>query len=209
MREQPVDISVRTDTRGFEDALGTLTQLTESFGQTFVSTMRRSIQSGDGFKDTLRSLGQRLSDLALNQALKPLDNLFTNLVSGGVSGLFGGGGQTALPNPMTTGLFASGGVFAPGGLVPFARGGVVSSPTPFAFGQRLGVMGEAGPEAVMPLTRGADGRLGVAMQGAGSGSRGPGIVFNISTPDARSFERSEGQITTLLARAVARGQRGL
>ena len=66
-------------------------------------------------------------------------------------------------------------------------------------------MGEAGPEAILPLQRGPDGALGVA---AGTGG-GASIVFNVTANDAASFMRSEGQIAAMLTRAVGRGQRGL
>lgn len=61
--------------------------------------------------------------------------------------------------------FAKGGVFDNGNVVPFARGGVVSKPVVFPMASGMGLMGEAGPEAVMPLKRGRDGRLGVASSG--------------------------------------------
>ncbi|MGA9252609.1 MAG: phage tail tape measure protein, partial [Roseobacter sp.] len=67
----------------------------------------------------------------------------------------------------------------------------------------MGIMGEAGPEAIMPLARGADGKLGV--RGAGGG--GNSIVMNITTPDAQSFQRSQGQIAAQMTRALSRGQR--
>jgi phage-related minor tail protein len=93
------------------------------------------------------------------------------------------------------------------GLVPMARGGVIAAPTYFPMpGGRTGLMGESGAEAVMPLTRTADGRLGVAA--GGQGSR-PAIVMNVTAPDAASFRRSEAEMTAMLARAVARGRRGL
>ncbi len=69
---------------------------------------------------------------------------------------------------------ANGGVVGMAGVQPFAKGAaftnsIVNSPTPFKFadggGFGLGVMGEAGPEAVMPLKRGPDGSLGVQMYG--------------------------------------------
>ena len=66
-------------------------------------------------------------------------------------------------------LFADGGVFGAGGVTAFASGGIVDSPTLFKFAQggamQNGLMGEAGPEAIMPLRRGADGRLGVDASG--------------------------------------------
>ena len=73
---------------------------------------------------------------------------------------------------------AKGNVFSPGGMHAFANGGaftnrLFSVPTFFGFGKggQFGVMGEAGPEAVMPLTRGPDGRLGVDALGAGGRGR--------------------------------------
>ncbi len=80
----------------------------------------------------------------------------------------------------TMGLFgfAKGGVFD-GGLQPFASGGVVNSPTFFKFasggGFKNGLMGEAGPEAILPLKRGSDGKLGVTMNGSG----GSNVVVNV------------------------------
>ena len=61
--------------------------------------------------------------------------------------------------------FEMGGVFSQGRITPFARGGVVSQPTIFPMKSGLGLMGEAGPEAVMPLKRGSDGKLGVEASG--------------------------------------------
>ena len=70
-------------------------------------------------------------------------------------------------------------------------------------------MGEAGAEAVLPLSRDASGRLGVAAGAAGGGQATPQIVFNVEARDAESFARSEAQIATMVARAVGRGRRGL
>src|SRR5690606_22545257 len=97
--------------------------------------------------------------------------------------------------------------FAQGGVLPFAKGGVVSAPTYFPAGRNIGLMGEAGAEAVLPLQRTADGRLGVAATGGVSASTQ--IIFNVSTPDAASFRKAEAQITGMLARAVSRGSRTL
>lgn len=91
-------------------------------------------------------------------------------------------------------------------VIPFAKGGVVSMPTRFPLsGGGTGLMGESGAEAIMPLKRGGDGRLGVAA----SGGQPVQVTVNISTPDARSFVRSEGQVAAVLTRAVGRGTRNL
>ena len=63
-------------------------------------------------------------------------------------------------------------MFSGGNVVPFARGGVVGAPTiaPMA------LFGEAGPEAIVPLKRGADGNLGIASSGGG---RGGNVTVNV------------------------------
>jgi phage-related minor tail protein len=62
---------------------------------------------------------------------------------------------------------ANGNVFIGGNVIPFARGGVVNSPTYFPMSRgNVGLMGEAGPEAIMPLRRGPNGQLGVVARSA-------------------------------------------
>ena len=68
-----------------------------------------------------------------------------------------------------------------------------------------GLMGEAGPEAILPLARGADGKLGVR---SGSGG-GVSVVMNVTTPDVAGFQRSRGQIAAQMSRALGRGSRNL
>ena len=102
--------------------------------------------------------------------------------------------------------FAKGGVLRQSMPVPFAGGGVIQSPVSFPLaGGRFGLAGERGPEAILPLARGPDGRLGVAAQTGGAAS----ITFNVTTPEADSFRRSESQVAAMVARAVAMGQRNL
>jgi phage-related minor tail protein len=95
-------------------------------------------------------------------------------------------------------------VAALGAIKPFASGGVIGAPTYFPLSSGgLGLAGEAGPEAIVPLTRDANGRLGVAMSGGAPAS----ITVNITTPDLDGFRRSQAYLTGQIARAVARGQR--
>ena len=84
-------------------------------------------------------------------------------------------------------------------------GGRRRRPRPAAITSGQGKGGERGPEAILPLARGPDGSLGVRASTTGAVS----ITFNITTPDADSFRRSETQIAALLARAVGQGQRNL
>jgi lambda family phage tail tape measure protein len=103
--------------------------------------------------------------------------------------------------------FAQGAGFAQGRVMPFAQGGVVSGPVAFPMRGGTGLMGEAGPEAIMPLTRGADGRLGVRSDGARG--RAVSVTFNIQTPDVAGFQRSQSQIAAQMSRLLASGQRNV
>ncbi len=162
-------------------------------GQQFARTMSRAFQDvalkGRSFGDVLRGLAQQLAKLALRAAFKPLEQGLGNLLSGGLGGLGGSGGLG-------------------GGLMPFAKGGVVAAPTYFPLaGGQTGLMGERGAEAILPLARGPDGRLGVQASGGRDGGRA--VTVNITTPDVDGFRRSQTQVAAMLSRTVALGQRNL
>lgn len=150
----------------------------------------------DGMKlsDALRGVAQTMVSSVYGIAMKPVQNALGGALAEGVASLLGG----------VLG-FAKGGAFVSGRVMPFAKGGVVSQPVSFPMRGGSGLMGEAGPEAIMPLARGADGRLGV--QAAGGGGRPVTVVMNITTPDVQGFQRSQSQIAAEAARALSRGQR--
>ena len=84
---------------------------------------------------------------------------------------------------------ANGAAFGSGGTVEkYAAGGVVSSPTAFRHSGGLGVMGEAGPEAIMPLRRLANGRLGVESSGNGTQN----VTVNVSVESGSQKMQSDG-----------------
>lgn len=174
--DENVTVRIEADTQPFEAALNDLQQLSQGFGRQLTGALQGAVVNGRSLEDVLRRLALNLAGMALSQGLKPLQGL--------VSSLFG---QML------------------GGITPFAKGGVVASPTYFGTSGGVGLMGEAGAEAILPLSRGADGRLGVAA----GGGRPVNIVFNVSTPDVASFRKSEAQVTGMLARAVSRGARSL
>lgn len=163
-----------------------LSRLAEGFGNTIVRSFAAAIIHGRKLSDVLKGLALALASRALSAALRPLGDL--------LGGLLGG----IVPN-------ARGNVVSGGRVTPFASGGIVNSPVLFPLRGGAGLMGEAGPEAIVPLARGRDGRLGVRMAG-GSGVR---VTVNIATPDIQGFQRSQSQIAAALARAVARGARNL
>lgn len=151
----------------------------------------------DGVKlsDALKGVGQSMVNAAYSAAIRPVTNHFGGLLASGIEGLVG-----------AVSGFEKGGSFAQGRVTPFATGGIVSGPTMFPMRGGLGLMGEAGPEAIMPLSRGPDGRLGIRAQGTG---QPVSVVMNISTPDIEGFRRSQSQIAARMSRAISRGQRNL
>ncbi|THD84355.1 phage tail tape measure protein [Aliigemmobacter aestuarii] len=150
----------------------------------------------DGMKlsDALRGVARTMAETVYNVAMKPVQAAVGGFLAEGMNGLLSG----MMP-------FERGGAFTQGRVMPFAKGGIVSGPVSFPMrGGARGLMGEAGPEAIMPLARAADGRLGVQMSGGG---RPVNVVMNIATPDVAGFQRSQSQIAAQAARALARGQR--
>lgn len=90
--------------------------------------------------------------------LQPLAQGITGFFTSAPTGA-AGGAYTNYPTPLQS---ANGNAFSGGNVIPFARGGLVNSPTLFGYGgSKTGVMGEAGPEAILPLSRGSGGKLGV------------------------------------------------
>jgi lambda family phage tail tape measure protein len=143
--------------------------------------------------DALRGIGQSIVSSAYSSAMNPVTRHMGQMAGAGIEAVISG----AMP-------FAKGAPFTQGRVMPFARGGVVSSPTTFPMRGGTGLMGEAGPEAIMPLTRGADGKLGVRSE---AGGRTVSVVVNVTTPDVAGFRRSQGQIAAQMSRALGRGQR--
>lgn len=189
------------DTAALDQAMTQLEARSKSFGAALSSALKSASVDGKSLEDVLKGLANRLTDIALSAGMKPLENLMNSAAGSVTSSL-----ASSLTGSLSSLLcFAKGGV--PGAIQPFATGGIVSAPTYFPMGGGLGLMGEAGSEAILPLKRGPDGRLGVA---AGmDGGAGQTIVFNVSTPDAGSFRKSEAQISAMLTRATARGRRGV
>ena len=172
----------------FRDELGDVSlelerigDLADGVARAVSTAFRGALLDGKSFKSVLGDIARSFADIALKAAIRPLGDL----VGGLVGNLFAG------TNP------------ALGTVTPFAKGGVIATPSYFPLGQGLGLMGEAGAEAIMPLQRGADGRLGVA-----GGGGAVNVTFNVTASDARSFAASEAEVSAMLLRAVRRGSRG-
>lgn len=130
--------------------------LAQNVGNAFSGAFNDALQ---GSFDLRKSLSEMFSQIA--QQL--FQQLIISRIVGGLSGMFGGmggagGGLAAAA--------ANGAVLRGGRLMAFANGGIVNRPTLFPMANGAGLMGEKGPEAIMPLSRGSDGKLGVASEQA-------------------------------------------
>tara|TARA_R110000868_G_scaffold12110_7_gene58713 strand:- start:11664 stop:12293 length:630 start_codon:yes stop_codon:yes gene_type:complete len=161
------------------------------FGRSLTGAFDDVALKGKSLSDTLKKLALDLSRMVLNSAFNSVTSPIGNSLGSSFSSLVAS---------------ADGKVLAGGRVKPFAKGGVVASPMLFPLQGGVGLAGEAGAEAIMPLQRGADGRLGVAASGGGAA---PNIIFNVTARDAESFKRSETQIAAMMARVASRGQRNM
>ena len=162
-----------------------------AFAQSFQGLISGSMTAKEALGSFFKSVGDMFLEMAAQIIAKQMTMIILQTILKALGAVAGGGGGANLTNTQATDFgfnpSAMTGSLTPGGL--FAKGGaftnsVVSSPTMFKFADggamRTGLMGEAGPEAIMPLSRGADGSLGVQanglreamdrQQGGGSGS---------------------------------------
>ena len=114
-------------------------------------------------------------------------------------------------NALVSLFSANGNAFGTGGVKMFANGGVVDSPTLFSYSGGTGMMGEAGPEAIMPLKRNSQGKLGVQVSGGSSGDVSIQQHFHISAngdESVRTIIRQEmPSIANAAKAAVIEGRR--
>lgn len=153
------------------DELKAARSVADELGLSFSSAFEDAVVGGKNLRGVLDGIGQDILRLLARKVItEPIAGAVSGAFAPLLGGLFSGGGG-ALPGG---GFFsAKGNVFDPSGWVPFARGGVVSRPTVFPFASGIGLMGEAGPEAILPLKRGPGGRLGV------EGGAGGGVTVNV------------------------------
>ena len=155
-------------------------KLTES--QKLFESIKDTVATGlgnaiTGLIDGTKTLGESLSNI-----LRQVGSMFIQF---GMRSLIGG----LFPS-------ANGNVFANNKIVPFAYGGVVKKPTLFPMANGMGLMGEAGPEAVMPLRRGRGGRLGVEAAGGGA------TTVNVSVDASGSSVQGDSAQASQLGKAI-------
>ncbi|MEP0070024.1 phage tail tape measure protein [Pyruvatibacter sp.] len=186
-------VSVGADLTDLEASLDDVSHFADEIGQSIGASLtgafEQAISGGQSLSDVFRNLALQMSSSVLRAALNPVQDFASSAASNVLGSLLGA---------------ANGAVVSGGNVTPFARGGIVSGPTTFPLRSGTGLMGEAGPEAIMPLSRGTDGRLGVRTEGGG---QPVSIVVNVASPDPQSFQRSESQIAAVMSRALSRARR--
>lgn len=165
-----------------KDALTEMQERVQSLADTIKSSMSEAFMSmvegtksaKDAFRDMARAIIKQLFDILVVQQIVGSFDAKTGVGSGVVGAIMG--------------AFTNGAAFSGGKVTAFADGGVVSKPTLFPMANGVGLMGEAGPEAIMPLKRGANGKLGVQVEG----SQQPVVInqsFNFSANGDDSVKR--------------------
>ena len=185
--------------RGYLDGIGSLADsiagVTKNVFQGLEDKLFEFVTTGKiSFREFANDIIKQLIRIAIQQTImKPLLQ--------GFGSLFGGGGAAGIAGGQSI-LAAANGMVAANGIKPFAMGGIVNSPTLFKFANggamQNGLMGEAGPEAIMPLRRGPNGRLGVeAANGGGS------TTINVSVDAKGSSVQGDGNKGDQLGRVIA------
>lgn len=187
----------------------------------FVSDLRSGLEQGKGFfqsfgdavTNILNKITDKLTDLAIDSAFgggNKSGGFLSGLLSVGAS-LFGGTTNGFGSGALSGGQFGSSGLGAFGVTAnakgnAFGDNGIVTSPTMFKFakGAALGQMGEAGPEAVMPLARGPDGSLGVQMHGSGASSGTQRVELVVRAEEGKMFRPTVQAISQDTAVAITR-----
>lgn len=165
-----------------EASAGLADKLSSNFEKGFADFLSGAKKGKAAMADFKNFVIQKLAEIAAQKFTASIITPFIDSLVGGITGGLSGG--TAVePN-------AAGGVYSGPGISAYS-GTVVNRPTFFPFAKGVGLMGEDGEEAILPLDRDGSGRLGVRASGGGGGD----MIVNISTPagtKASSSERMQG-----------------
>ncbi len=165
--------TIREDAQSFSSKI---TRIADDIGEAFASNFEEAIIEAKKFGDVIQGLAKDIERTLLrNLVTGPL----ANALSTGLQGMFAPSltsqvnaftpvGQTPGVSPYTAPTFSAHGNAFLGNIHPFANGGIFNGPTLFPMRNGTGLAGEAGQEAILPLTRTPSGDLGVRSAGGGS-----------------------------------------
>ena len=181
----------------------------ETIDKSFGQTMRDKLKT---FGDSIKTLKESMADVVV-KGIKGMEDALVNFVTTGklnfrnlansiIADMARIAIQQTITKPFTnfiTGLFtnANGNAFVNGKVEKYAYGGIVKKPTIFPMANGMGLMGEAGAEAILPLRRGANGKLGVQSTGGGIGN------INVNVDASGSSVEGSEQGGRELGRAIA------
>ena len=203
---QPAIIQARLEQEKFNTILNATTPVVDNLFDSISNVVAGTMTAKEAFASFLNSVADMLADTA--------KKIIAQYIAIGIARMFAGFApgvaNAASPEAYAVGTGASIEVAAKGatfsnGIAKFARGGIVDSPTLFKFAQggamQTGLMGEAGPEAIMPLTRGPGGQLGVSNFG---GSGDVNVVVNVDAKGSsvEGNEQGANQLGRVISAAV-------
>ena len=179
------------ETTDFKTKIGELAlDVTDKLGNAFADFF---IEGKRGFADLARSAIKELQRIIIKA-------MFMKFIANPILGALGLNADGNVIEGGDVVPSAKGNVFAKNKIVPYKMGGIVSRPTIFPMRNGAGLMGEAGPEGILPLKRGKDGKLGVIANGGGVGN----IVVNVDASGTNvEGEQDQGrELGRLIAVAV-------
>jgi lambda family phage tail tape measure protein len=153
---------VRGELNTLTDPINAITTAAAGIGDAFAMSFKGIISGSMTAKEALANFFTSVADMFLDMAAQIITKMITMAILNAVLGVLPGGGSCrgrrdwiVMPSGLSPN--ADGNAFGANGIIPFAKGGIVNSPTVFPFAKGIGLMGEAGPEAILPLKRGASG----------------------------------------------------
>lgn len=192
------------------------TDTTNNIGTAFVDIATGAKTAKDAFANLEQQVIKSLLNMVVQMSIvAPIAKSLQAILGGFLPGGTGAGGGEAIPLPRPNPA-ALGNVYDAGRIMlhPFALGGILSDivtkPTIFPMASGAGLMGEAGPEAVMPLTRGSNGKLGVHSSGGGNivvqhTTKIINTVSNDTNVSTQQGPDPQTMIVTVTRKAMAQG----
>jgi lambda family phage tail tape measure protein len=211
-QDERIGLGLREGAEAYVQSIGTMREATTQLAQTGIKGVEDAIFSlvttgTANFREFAASILKDTARMIIQQmVLRSIMQIIGAIAPGGSPASALVPGMPFNPASIPGMAFAYGGVFAKNNVVPFAMGGIVDKPTLFPFANggagRLGLMGEAGPEAIMPLRRLPSGRLGVEAGGGGSGTTNVTVNVDASGSKAQGDSAKSEQLGRAVSQAV-------